>query len=365
MRRRALLLSAASAAGAPMLARAASPTVGVTLPLSGVQAEVARELEAGYRMAAAEAGVGVVVMDDESVPDRVAENVRQLAADPSVTVLSGIVGTPHAQAGLAAAKKGGLPVVGIRSGAQFLRKGDPTVFHLRASYDDELDKMVAYCRGAGIKQLAIIFSEDSFGTSSRDHLVGRLGSAGITLVSNLGVDRNGANIAAVAAKTATAARSGGMTAVALLLIVKPMVATATELRLKHSFMLPILAMSFTITQAVATTTDRALDGLGLVSAFPLPRSAVGTFQQRYRAALSRAGRAQSLAESVTAYEGYFYGTVAARAASASMGSRDGLVRAMRAGMSLGGDVRVEFGSGMVGYHFLEFVHKSRDGRLRV
>ena len=48
-----------------------------------------------------------------------------------VVALSGIVGTPHAEAGLKAAKAGGLPVVGIRSGARHLRNGEPTVFHLR------------------------------------------------------------------------------------------------------------------------------------------------------------------------------------------------------------------------------------------
>lgn len=364
MRRRALMLGVASLAGVPLLVRAAQPTLGVTLPLTGVQREVARELELGYRMAAAEAGVGVVVMDDESIPDRVAANVKRLAADPAVTALSGIVGTPHAQAGLAAAKKGGLPVVGIRSGAGFLRKGDPSVFHLRASYEDELDKMVSYCVGAGIKQLAIIYSEDSFGTSSRDHLVSRLGSAGITLVSNLGVERNGSNIPDVVQKTAAVARSDGLTAIALLLIVKPMTAAATELRVKHAVMQPILAMSFTITQAVATTTDRALAGLGIVSAFPLPRAGVESIQQRYRAALAREGRTGTLTESVTAYEGFFYGTVASRAISAAAGNREAVGRVLRAGMSLG-DLKVDFGSGMVGYHFLEFVHKSRDGLLRV
>ncbi len=360
MRRRELIAGVAASIAAPRLAISAAPSLGVTLPLTGVQAEVARELEVGYRLAAGESGLDLRILDDESSPAKVAANVRQLGADPNVLALSGIVGTPHAQAGLDAAKDVGLPVVGIRSGAQFLRSGDRSVFHLRSSYEEELDKMVAYCRGAGIERMAILYSDDSFGTTSRDHLVKRLGEARIEVVSSLGVDRNGANIAAAAKQTAEAVR-GGLAAVALLLIVKPMVAAATELRVRHKVALPILAMSFTITGNVATSKSQALTGLGLVSAFPLPRIGAD-LRKRYRMALSAGGMPSVLNESVTAFEGYFYGTVAASAALGA-GTRDGLLRKLHGGVSVG-ELRIDFSKAMVGYQYLEFLLKSRDGLLR-
>lgn len=360
MKRRALVLCGAASVALPRRALSATPVLGVTLPLSGVQAEVARELETGYRLAAADAGMDIKIMDDASVPDRVADNIKQLAADRAVAALSGIVGTPHAQAGLAAARDAGLPVIGIRSGAQFLRNGDSSVFHLRVSYEDELDKMVAYCRGAGIQRMSLMYSEDSFGVSSRDHLVSRLETAGIALASSIGVERNGSNIVDAARVTAEAVR-GGFGAVALLLIVKPMLAAARELRVTHSIALPILAMSFTITGSVASSRDQALSGLGLVSAFPLPRAGVD-IRKRYRDALAREGKPAVLAQSVTAYEGYFYGTVAAQALGAS-GGRDAVARRLHTGMSLG-DTRIDFSQDMVGFRYLEFLHKSRDGLLR-
>ena len=73
MKRRKLLVGSAAALAAPHLALASTPTIGVTLPLTGVQGEVARDLEVGYRLAIAEAGLAVRVMDDESVPEMVAE----------------------------------------------------------------------------------------------------------------------------------------------------------------------------------------------------------------------------------------------------------------------------------------------------
>ncbi len=364
MQRRSLIVGMAASAALPRIASAAAPTVGVTLPLTGVQAEVARDLEIGYRMAFAELGVAVRVMDDESAPDKVAANVRALANDPSVVALSGIVGTPHAEAGLKAAKAGGLPVVGIRSGARHLRNGEPTVFHLRASYEDELDKMVAYCVGASVKRMAIIFSEDSFGTSSRDHLVKRLSDVGIEVGANVGVERNGSNIAQAAKRAADVVKQGGMTAVALLLIVKPMMAAARELRGVHKIMGPILAMSFTITRTVATSQDDALTGLGLVTAFPLPRVGMNAVAGRYRAALEREKQPTAMRHSVTGYEGFFYGHVVGRAITSGGSTRDMLVRTLSGGVALAPDMRISFGNDMVGFRYLQFLHKSTDGLLR-
>lgn len=361
MQRRTLMLGGAVTVAIPRFLCAATPTLGVTLPLSGVQAEVAKELEIGYRMAAAEAGIAIKVLDDESSPEKVAANIKRLGSDPSVVALSGIVGTPHAQAGLAAAKAADLPVVGIRSGAQFLRTGSPSVFHLRASYEDELDKMVEYCRGLGIQQMAIMYSDDSFGTSSRDHLISRLKAAGIKVASSVGVERNGGNMTDASRQTAEAVRDG-LSAVALLLIVKPMVAAAKELRITHSIALPILAMSFTITGNVATTTDKALSGLGLVSAFPLPRAGAD-IRRLYREALTRDNKPAVLTQSVTAYEGYFYGTVVGRVISQSGGNRDLVNKKLMSGMTFGG-MTLDFSKGNVGYHYLEFLHKARDGLLR-
>jgi ABC-type branched-subunit amino acid transport system substrate-binding protein len=340
---------------------ATTPTLGVTLPLTGVQASVAKELEIGYRLAAAATGVSIQVLDDSSSPANVAKNVQQLAADPSVFALSGIVGTPHAEAGLAAAKAAKLPVVGIRSGAQFLRDGAPSIFHLRASYEDELSKMVAYCSGAGIKRMAIMYSKDSFGTSSRDHLVRELKRAGVEVASVVPVERSGSNVAEASQLTADAAKDG-YTAVALLLIVKPMLAAVHELRGVHGLSQPILAMSFTITSEVAALRDGELTGLSMVSAFPLPRLGTG-LPQLFRRSLAKSGHPPVLANSVTAYEGFFYGMVAGQAAVLGDGSRAAVMQKLQSGFQLS-DVKVSFQNGVLGYQHLQMLYKSRDGMLR-
>lgn len=341
---------------------ASSPTLGVTLPLTGVQAEVAKELQVGYQLATAEHGIALRVLDDKSVPANVAQNIKELAADPSIMALSGIVGTPHAEAGLAIANASKLPVIGIRSGAQHLRAKFPDVFHLRASYEEEIDKMVGYCQGANITKMSILYSDDSFGTTSRDHLVKRLGEANIQVASNIAVDRNGANIEDATKKTADAI-AGGLGAIALLLIVKPMTMAANELRIRHKVILPIMAMSFTITKTVASVKDKALSGLGLVTAFPLPQVGVG-LRQQYRQALLKQNLT-ALQESVTAFEGYFYGTVASKAIVAANGRRSGIAPFLESNVLTLADARVDFTTGSkVGYRYLELIHKTSEGHLR-
>jgi ABC-type branched-subunit amino acid transport system substrate-binding protein len=358
-RRELLLAGAASALAAPTLA--ATPALGLTLPLTGVQAEVAKELEQGYRLALqyARSPMRLIVMDDASNPEKTVANIEVFAGNASVIAVSGIVGTPHAQAALPVARAAGLPVVGLRSGAQLLRDGKAGVYHLRASYESELDKLAALCAGAGMKKLSVLYSNDSFGTGSRDHLLKALAAVGVAAAPPLAVERNGENIDAVAAQCAAQIKGGDATGVVLLLIAKPMVRTAAELRLKHGILLPLYAMSFVATRSVASDDVPGLNGLGLVLAFPLPRSNPSLVSQNYRTACLRHKR-EDLIESLTAFEGFFYGSVVALTEASS---REGVARRMNSGISVYGEY-IAMDAERVGYRYLEIVGKSFGGKLR-
>lgn len=368
--KRRVVLSALSVGvlALPQVARSAQvPIIGVTLPQTGVQAEVARDLLLGYQLAVASTGnrVELRVLDDASKPELVAENMRRLASDPSVLIASGVVGTPHAEAAIPVTRKAGLPLVGLRSGAQFLRNGQDGVYHLRSSFEEELDKVVAHCQGAGIQQMAILFSNDSFGKSSRDHLVARLNQANITVITSTSVERGGENIkAAVSSAASVIKASTSPLGIALLLIAKPMLAAAREIRLEQRIISPLFAMSFVATREVATKPEPSLAGLGLVSAFPLPRASAAALAVHFRRDASRHANALDVVESLTAFEGYFYGTVAARAAMGQT-SREGIVRQLRAGVQIDPALSIQFDSNRVGFRYLEVVRKTADdGKLR-
>ena len=94
MKRRHLLVTATAAAAASTLSWASPGRVlGLSLPLTGVQAEVARDLALGYQLAldAASSDLTLMILDDESKPDLTAANIRRFASDGSGLALSGIV----------------------------------------------------------------------------------------------------------------------------------------------------------------------------------------------------------------------------------------------------------------------------------
>lgn len=336
--------------------------IGLSLPLTGVQAEVGKDLEQGYRLALKASGseYQLQVLDDGGEAPRTATNVQAFVGNTNVIAMSAIVGTPHAQAAIPIATDGGLPIVGIRSGAKFLRKGQSGVFHLRSSYEDELDAIARMCDGMGLKSVAIIHSADSFGEGSRKHLVEALQNKGIVALPPMPVQRDGSNIPDVTAKCAEAVSVKDMpTGVVLLMISKPMSDAAKELRLKHKILLPIIAMSFTATKSVTSDVIPHLSGLGLVSAFPIPATSISELSRQFRRDCDKHG-VPDLKGSLTAFEGYFYATAVIKTGAQS---RTEVVQKMNAGVRIV-DQLVKPDSQMVGYRYLEVVMKSSDGKLR-
>ena len=281
--------------------------IGLSLPLTGPQAEVAKDLLAGYELAVKSTGskLRLKVLDDESSPEKTAANMTVFAASPEVIVVSGIVGTPHAQAALPVLAQAGIPVVGIRSGASILRSGQPGVYHLRASFEDELDKVARTCQGAGINNLIIVYSDDSFGKSSKAHLTQKVDSLGMKIMSSYAVNRNGEKMSeALELVGADVKRFNVAVAVVLLLIAKPMVQAAQELRINHHVLMPTYALSFVATRSLMNSTEKALSGLGLVTAFPLARTIENPLAHQFKTDIKNFN-AMELSESLTAIEGYF------------------------------------------------------------
>jgi branched-chain amino acid transport system substrate-binding protein len=367
--RRSMLLSYTAAATLVCpsygLAARGATGIGLSLPLTGPQAEVAKEMLAGYEIAAQESGgqVRLMVLDDESKPERTVQNVKTFAADTDILALSGIVGTPHAQAAIPIAVQLGLPIVGIRSGAKSIRDGKQGVYHLRATFEEELAKVAQLCQGGALSRVAILYSSDSFGTTSRDYLVARLQEMGIDGSLAVAVERNGENLSQAAEKVAMEIkRSSLATGVALLLISKPMMQAAKILRERHNVLMPIFAMSFTATKGLATSEDPAFNGLGLVTAFPLPRSSVSRLATQFRADAMLAKR-ENVIESLAALEGYFYGLVAVKAATGAS-DRGAFVRRLESGLVVA-STPIQFDASRNGYSYLEVVHKGTgDRRLR-
>ena len=340
--------------------------IGLALPFTGVQAEIATDLRLGYELAfghAEQNGLDIepVWEDDKANADETARLMEKFSKDRSIIAASGIVGTPHAKAALPVAIKGGLPVVGLRSGAAELRDGSPLVFHLRASFSDELTLMLSTIKGAGLDRLAVVYSDDAFGKSSVEHVKVAATKLGMTIATAVAAERTGKDVTQAVDKAVDIQHKAG--ALLMLMIMSPMVKGVTHARNTKFFMNPVFCMSFCATRQLADSTDKSLAGLGLVSAFPLPRSSTSELAGRFRRLAEAAKRPEAL-RSLTAFEGFMYGSVLSAALSkVPDGQRTTLQTALRKPIDVGG-VRVAFDAQNVGYHHLQVVRKSGSGEIK-
>jgi branched-chain amino acid transport system substrate-binding protein len=338
--RRTFLSSTAAVAAVlatPAVAAREQPVVGISLPLTGVQEVPAREMRSGYQ-AALQGAADIVFLDDHSSADKVAQHMKELAADPGILATSGIVGTPQAKKGLPEAVSGGLPVVGIRSGAGELRDGNPLLFHLRASFESEISAVLKVASVYG--NLGILYSDDDFGRGALAHARTVAPVHGTKIKEALPVERNGSNVRQQAARLA---RMQPLGSILLCLISKPVQEATTELRLQHKIVAPIFGMSFIATSQLALTQERQYDGLALVSAFPLARIDV---------------REEALIASTTAWEAFFYGSVLREAIVRCASNRRAVQTYLSTTRPI--DVRqieLKFDALRVGYRHLELLRK--------
>lgn len=102
--------------------------------------------------------------DDGYEASRAAENTKKLIENDKVFALIGYVGTPTTLAALPILTEAKVPLIGPFTGAQSLREPfNPYLFHVRASYFDETEKIVAHLLSIGQKKIAVFYQDDAYG----------------------------------------------------------------------------------------------------------------------------------------------------------------------------------------------------------
>ena len=105
-----------------------------------------------------------VSRDDGYRPQDTVAHVKDLLANQSPVVLMGMWGSDSVQAVLdsAALTASGIPVVGVRSGISSLRT-NPQLFHIRASYKDEIQRILEQLTTMTSTRIAFVYEDDAFG----------------------------------------------------------------------------------------------------------------------------------------------------------------------------------------------------------
>jgi ABC-type branched-subunit amino acid transport system substrate-binding protein len=377
-RRRFITALAGSASLAvPAWVRAqAGIKIGLSLPLSGApsvrnavqsgSADVGLDFLAGFQQAvAAERGgqpIEVVEMNDEYKPERAAANLEALAARPDVVAVSGLWTTAHALAALPVAARLRMPVVGMRSSAAELRRGDnPWAFHLKASDSDELQAVLKTFVGMSLPRVGVIYVDDP----ANQALLKQLQASGASVSHAIAVNPGNAEKLVAAAHEIVA--KPGTQSVLLLMPTEAVVDTMMELRGRgKSFMAPVCTLSQVISRPFAESRERALQGLGVASPFSNPAYSRTEVAVRFREAMIERDL-DALTKSFSAFEGFVYGSVITRTLVEMKGSptRQTLAAALRnKQMNLGG-LPVRFDERQVGYQTVHLLYKySAEGALK-
>ncbi|GFO54538.1 ABC transporter substrate-binding protein [Geomonas sp. Red276] len=133
----------------------------------------------------------LVVVDDQMVMDKTVDGLLKLADEQKVFAVVGSVGTPNCVASLPIVKEYKLPFINPRTGATELR--EPLireVLHIRASYKQEIDKIVDALVKKGAKRFAVFYQNDAFGTDVLVSTEKAVQRHGLSVVSKGSFERN-------------------------------------------------------------------------------------------------------------------------------------------------------------------------------
>jgi len=110
----------------------------------------------------------LITEDDRYEQPLAAAASKKLIEEHKVFALLGYVGTPTGVAHLPVVNQAKIPLVGMFTGAEVLRVPfSRYVFHVRASYYDETEKIVEQVLSIGGRTIAVFYQDDAYGEAGR------------------------------------------------------------------------------------------------------------------------------------------------------------------------------------------------------
>ena len=251
--------------------------------------------------------IELVVADDGYDVKRALANVGGFLEDRSKFALFNCMGTPMIEAMLPQVIESGIPFFAPFSGALSGRpKNVRNVLNIRASYADEAEQLVQHLATVGIKQIAIVYQNNSFGKEVFAATQQAVARYKLNAVATVTVENDSSDAVSAAQKIAASAPE----AVLVGLAGKPTVAFIKAVRQERKG-LPLYALSIMGSAATVKALGADATGMTISQIVPLPsnpsRPVVRDFQLAWKAAQVE------LEPSHLALEGYINARVFAEA----------------------------------------------------
>ena len=168
----ALAITLGAAGAAPVHAQGDKWIVGESAPLTGGNAQFGNDIHSGahayFAMLNAKGGVqgkpiDLVALDDKNDRKLAAANTKTLLENRNLLALFGFASATLSLDALPQAEAAGVPFFAPFSGANPVRVNNPVLFTVRASYGEEMEKILNFWMSLGFKRVTVMHYDDEVG----------------------------------------------------------------------------------------------------------------------------------------------------------------------------------------------------------
>jgi len=304
----------------------------------------------------------LVALDDAYDPKRTAENTHTLIEQNKVFALIGYTATANLIAAMPIAEAAKVPMFAPLVGTTSFRlKHNHYLFHVRASYQNELSRIVQQLAVIGSDNVAVVYQDSAFGKSNLDTLLPLLAAQKLKVAKTLPMAISATSATDIAAQI-TQANAGA--------VIMIMAGKMSEVLIRDLKAAGIGSTVYTISVGVvdakgaATRLNGALRGVVTASIVPSPKLERYTIVKEYRQAIAASA---AKIDNYTVLEGFIAAKVFTEGLrrAGRTPTREGFITALE---GLGkfdlGDFRVEYGpANHNGSSFVELEMYAGDGSL--
>ena len=307
--------------------------IGQFAALTGPAAELGKRMQLGilahFRAVNATGGINgrtlkLISRDDGYEPEKAVVAVKALIEEDKVFALIGSVGTPTTLAAVPAINAAGIPLIGPFTGAQALREPfNRNLFHVRASYYDETERIVQHLSTVGITKIAVFYQNDSYGKAGLEGVMRALTKRNLKPAATVTVERNSVDVAGPLAEIIKVSPE----AVIQISAYKSCAALIKQAKAK-SYGGQFFNVSFVGSKALAEELGSASAGVSISQVVPFPYIPSSAIVREYQQRMTEAGNKEFDFSSMEGFLAAKVFTEGLRRAGTKNLSRDSLTTAL-------------------------------------